>query len=380
MPRRHAADTVFGMVLDQERNDPSVPRWLARSAAVGVRLLVLAVLVWLVAELTQKLTLLIVALLVGLLLAGVVAPVVRRAEARGIPRWVTAAAAVVLLLAAVVGAGALIGARVGDQVPQLREQLQGLADDVSSTFGVDVPLLGSSQSGSAGGGSDGGSSGGAGSSVFGGVVSSLGVLADVLIGAFLTLAFMFLFLKSGPGMWQWLLGKLGGRLREDVDAAGHAAWRTSGAYVRSLTIVAAFDAAGIGLGLALLGVPLALTLAALQFIASYIPTLGSFAAGAVAVLIAYAGQGPGTALAVLGLVIVVQQIGNDVIEPYVMGRKLPLNALAVLAAVTAGGLLWGIAGALLAVPLTAAASAAAHEVWVRHGSRPLAGGEPAPGT
>ncbi|MDD9204956.1 AI-2E family transporter, partial [Georgenia sp. 10Sc9-8] len=118
---------------------------------------------------------------------------------------------------------------------------------------------------------------------------------------------------------------------------------------------------GIGVGLLLLGVPLALTLALLQFVASYIPTIGAFVTGAVAVAVAFASDGLTTALLVLVLVIVVQQVGNVVIEPYVMGRSLPMNAFMVLAAVTAGGLLWGIAGALLFVPLTAAVAAAGHE-------------------
>jgi predicted PurR-regulated permease PerM len=196
----------------------------------------------------------------------------------------------------------------------------------------------------------------------------------VLVGAFLTVAFAFLFLTRGPDMWQWLLGKFGGRMREDVDASGRAAWDTVGGYVRGLTIVAVFDTVGIGAGLLLLGIPLALTLAAMQFFASYIPTIGAFVAGAVAVVVAYGSGGPGTAALVLALVVVVQQIGNDVIEPWVMGSRLPLNAAMVLIAVTAGGLLWGIAGALLFVPLAAAGSAAAHELWVRRGARPIAGG------
>ncbi|WP_324277472.1 AI-2E family transporter [Blastococcus brunescens] len=195
-----------------------------------------------------------------------------------------------------------------------------------------------------------------------------------MVGGFLTLAFAFLFLASGSAMWQWLLGKFGGPLREDVDVAGRAAWRTAGGYVRGLTIVALFDAVGIGLGLVLLGVPLALTLAALQFLASYIPTLGAFVAGAVAVVVAYGSGGLTTAALVVALVVVVQQIGNSVVEPWVMRKRLPINAVTVLAAVTTGGLLWGIAGALLFVPLAAAFSAGAHELWVRRGSPPIAGG------
>ena len=347
---------------------PLVPAWLARSAAVGGRLLVLAVLVWLLAAFAVKVTLLLVAVLVALLLAGVLAPLVQWGDRKGAPRWLAAGGAVLLLVAALVGAGVVLGARMADQLPRLREQFQQVASDVSQRFGITLPGAGS---GSGSGGSGGSSGGGTSASDLLGPAQTV---AEVLVGAFLTLALAFLFLHSGPAMWRWLLGKFGGQLREDVDAAGQAAWTTVGTYVRGLTIVAVFDAVAIGAGLLLIGVPLALTLAALQFLASYVPTVGAFVAGLVAVVVAYGSGGLGTAALVLALVVVVQQIGNDVIEPYVMGNSLPLNAAMVLIAVTAGGLLWGIAGALLFVPLAAAISAAGHEVWVRHGCRPIAGG------
>ncbi|MDD9207563.1 AI-2E family transporter, partial [Georgenia sp. 10Sc9-8] len=243
------------------------PAWLVRAAAIGIRLLVLGVVVWLAAELATKVTLLLVAVLVGLLLAGVFAPAVRWGARHRVPPGAAAAAAVVVVLALVAGAAAGIGARVEEQLPQLREEMQSASQQLSDTLGVEIPGLGSgseeSSDGSSGSGSteaSGDSSGSGssmgGSSIFGDVLSSVRVVFDVLIGFFLTLAFMFLFLKNGPAMWGWLLEKLGGRVRDDVDAAGRAAWGTVGAYVRGLTIVAAFDALGIGVGLLLLGVPL----------------------------------------------------------------------------------------------------------------------------
>lgn len=361
------------------------PRWLVVAASVGLRLLVLGVLVWLVAELATKVTLLLVALLVGLLLAGVFAPAVRWAARKGVPRGVSAVGGVLVVLAAVAGAVIGVSERVEEQLPELRDQVEAAAQQLSDTLGVEIPLIGPGDSeGDSGSGDpasgEGGTTGAgegsssSGPSVLGNVLSSVRTAFDVLIGFFLTLAFMFLFLTNGAAMWGWVLEKFGGTLRDDIDAAGNAAWRTVGTYVRSLSIVAAFDAVAIGVGLLLLRVPLALTLALLQFVASYIPTIGALVAGAVAVAVAYASGGGTTALLTLVLIVVVQQVGNDVIEPYVMGRELPINALVVLAAVTAGGLLWGIAGALLFVPLTAAVTAAAHEVWVRHGRRPIAGG------
>ncbi|MGY1847072.1 MULTISPECIES: AI-2E family transporter [unclassified Blastococcus] len=343
----------------------SVPPWLARSAAVGGRLLVLAVLLWLLAGFAVRLTLPLVAVAVALLLAGVAAPAVGWAERTGVPRWLGALGALALLLAAVAGIAAGLGARIVGQLPQLRDQFQQVTAQLSERFGIQVPWANSS-----GGGS------GAGGASAGDLLGPAQTVAEVLIAAFLTLVLAFLFLAGGAGMWGWLLGKFGGQVREDVDAAGRAAWTTVGGYVRGLTVVALFDAVGIGAGLLLIGVPLALTLAVLQFLASYIPTIGAFVAGLLAVAVAYGSGGLTTALLVLALVVVVQQIGNDVVEPWVMKNRLPLNAATVLIAVTAGGVLWGIAGALLFVPLAAAITAAAHELWVRRGCPPIAG-EPA---
>ena len=348
----------------------SAPAWLVRAGGVGWRLLVLAVLVWMLAQLAVKLTLVLVAVLVALLITGVFAPVVARMAARGLRRWIAAGSVILVLLGALTGAGAVLGTRITEEVPELRRQLQAASEDLSRQFGVDVPLVGGS-GGQRGSGDAGGS---AADSPLPSATSSAKLAADVAVGFFLTLVLAFLFLKDGSTMWRWVLGKLAGRARDDTEAAGRAAWDTVGAYVRGLTIVALFDAVGIGLGLLLLGVPLALTLAALQFLGSYVPTYGAIVAGLVAVAVAYVSSGLGNAALVLGLVVIVQQIGNDVIEPYVMGRELPLNAAMVLIAVTTGGLLWGIAGALLFVPLAAAVSAASHELWVRRGSPPLAGG------
>lgn len=346
------------------------PPWLLRAASVGGRLLVLAVLVWLLAELATSLTLLLVAIAVALLLAGVLAPGVDWAGRHRVPRGVAAGAGVGLVVLVVVGVGLTIGTQVADQLPELREQVGSVAQQASDTLGVEIPGVGQ------GSGSDG--SGGSGSSgVSGGMLdqlsSALGVAVDVVIGLFLALAFLFLLLKNGPSMWASGLRLLDGQLREDVDVAGRAAWGTVGAYVRGLTVVAAIDAVGIGVGLLLLGVPLALTLALLQFVASYIPTIGAFVAGALAVVVAWTSGGLGTAVAVTVLVVAVQQVGNDVVEPWVMERELPLNAFAVLAAVTAGGLLWGIAGALLFVPLTAALMGGARALWDHRGRPPLLG-------
>lgn len=340
------------------------PPWLRHSAGWVARLLVLALGLLGLALLASRLTFLVLPVAVGLLVAGVFAPVVAWTDRRRVPRWLSCLLVVLGLLAAVVGAGVLIGARVAEQLPQLRDQLGQATDQLSRTLGITLPSPGDL------GGGDGNASGQSGNGPLGGsLTEALGVAAttfEVFVAGFLTLAFAFLFLKDGRQMWTWLLQRVPARARDDVGAGGEAAWLTLHTYVRGLTIVAAFDAVGVGLGLLVLGVPLVLTLAALQFVLSYVPTIGALLAGAVAVAVALVSGGLVTAGLVLVLVLLVQQVGNSVIEPWVMGHGLRLHPAVVLGAVTAGGLLWGIPGALLFVPLTAATAAAARAVSGRH--------------
>lgn len=346
-----------------------VPGWLVWAGSVAWRLLVVALALLALAMLARALTPVLVPVLVALLLAGVLAPVVDRLGGRG-PSWLAPLGAVLVVLLVVVGAFASIGLRVSEQLPQLRQDLEGLLGDAAQRFGIEVPpvLPGgnagpSGADGGSGDSSDGASSGGgAGVGIATEVVR---VGTGVLFGFFLTLALTFLFLKDGRTMWAWVLDKVGAQSRDEVDAAGRSAWSTTGSYVRGLTVVALFDAVATGLGLLVLGVPLVATLAALQLVLSYVPTIGAFVAGAAAVLVAYASGGLTTAILVLVLVVVVQQVGNDVIEPWIFGRSIGLHPALVLVVVTAGGVLWGIAGAFLFVPLAAALSAVGHELWTR---------------
>lgn len=344
-----------------------VPPWLRVAGGVAWRVLIVALAVAALAWLLDLLTVVVVPLALALLLAGASEPAVRRLDHDRLPDWtaplVVVLAALVLTIAVVGG----IGARLAQQLPDLGDELSGAVADVESSLGVDLPSVGDLVPGasSQGASSQGAASQGPSSQGTEGAARAARAATEVLFGAFLTFALAFLLLKDGSSMWRWLVGLVGEGARADVDAAGRAAWDTLGTYVRGLTVVAVFDAVAIAAGLLALGVPLVLTLGALQLVASYVPTIGAFVAGAVAVAVALASGGLVTAGLTLALVIAVQQIGNDVIEPWVMGRSLPIRPIAVLLAVSAGAVLWGIAGALLFVPLTAAASAAAHTLQER---------------
>ena len=172
----------------------------------------------------------------------------------------------------------------------------------------------------------------------------------------------YFFLKDGPGIWEFLLRPFHGAGYERGWRAGRQATATFGNYVRGTTIVAAADAVGIGAGLFILQIPLALPLAVIVFVTAYIPIVGATLAGIVAALVALVANGPLAAVIVVGIVVLVNQIEGNLLQPLVMGRALKLHPLVVLIALTVGATLGGILGAIVAVPLTAAAWAVL-QVW-----------------
>jgi len=186
-----------------------------------------------------------------------------------------------------------------------------------------------------------------------GAISGATLVAELLAGAVLVLVLIFFFLRDGDRMWGWFLRRLPLRRRAAWDRGGRAASKTAGDYLRGTAVVATVDAVFIGLGLLVLDVPLVVPLAMITFLGAFVPVIGAFAAGLLAVLVALVTGGVGTALAVLGVVVVVQQIEGNVLQPFVMGRTLSLHPVVILVVFTAGGSLLGLLGALFAVPIAA---------------------------
>jgi predicted PurR-regulated permease PerM len=180
--------------------------------------------------------------------------------------------------------------------------------------------------------------------------SSLGhFLAGMLLALFATLFILI----DGRGIWRWIVGVFPRRARAAVDGAGIAGWATLQNFVKVQIFVAAIDAIGIGLGAFFLGVPLAIPIAILVFLGSFIPIVGAVVTGALAVFVALVYNGPVIALVMLGIVLLVQQVEGHVLQPLVMGTAVKVHPLGVVVAVATGSLLAGIPGALFAVPVAA---------------------------
>ncbi|MGA8988509.1 AI-2E family transporter, partial [Aeromicrobium sp.] len=166
----------------------------------------------------------------------------------------------------------------------------------------------------------------------------------------------FFALKDGRRFVPWLRARTGDRVGHHVAEVGTRAWSTLGGFVRTQALVGLIDAVLIGLGLVIVGVPLALPLAMLTFVAAFAPIIGAVAVGAVAVLVALVANGWVAALTVFAIVLVVQQLEGNLFLPWLQGKTLNLHASVVLLTVVLGSTLFGVAGAFLGVPAVAVAA------------------------
>ena len=174
-----------------------------------------------------------------------------------------------------------------------------------------------------------------------------------MVTLFIIVVLTFFFLKDGHNFLPWLRDATGRRTGWHLTELLTRVWSTLGGFVRAQAVVSAVDAVFIGLGLALIGVPLAMALAIITFIAGFIPFVGAIVAGALSVTIALVSLGVTKALLVLGLVLLVQQLEGNVLSPWLQSKAMNLHPVIVLISVTVGSALFGLVGGFLAVPAAA---------------------------
>jgi predicted PurR-regulated permease PerM len=188
-----------------------------------------------------------------------------------------------------------------------------------------------------------------------GALAGVGAAAEAVTGLFLTIVTLFFFMKDGPQIWEFLLRPLHGENYERAQRIGDKTVGVLGGYVRGTALVAAADSVGIGVGIAIVGVPLAFPLAVIVFITAFIPIVGATLAGVLAALVALVANGPVAAVIVIAIVVVVNQLESHLLQPQIMGHSLKLHPLVILLALAAGSIISGIVGAVLAVPIAATA-------------------------
>lgn len=333
----------------------TAPHWLRTAAAWSWRLIAVAVAVGLVFWATSKVVLLFIAVFLALVMTAVLRPLVNLMS-RVMPRGLATPLAMIFALAVFAGLLTYVGLSVAGQWKNLGEEFNtGIGTIID--FLEDSPLhitvtsedvqdwLGSGQEWVAE------NSGTVASQVWSSVGSVGQVFAALALATFLAV----FFLLRGDHMWLWFLNQLPARYRTSWFLGGGAAWYTFSGYTRGTFLVAGADGALAAIILLALGVPLAAPLAVLVFIGAFIPLIGAPLAMVIAMVVALAANGIWNAVFVGIGIALIGQFEGHVLEPLVMGRQVALHPVVVALAVTAGTLVAGILGAVIAVPLVSVA-------------------------
>jgi predicted PurR-regulated permease PerM len=349
--------------------EDDVPYGLRTAAAWSWRLIVVIAGFYVLLYAAASIAVVVVPVIVALLLAALLQPGAAGLVKRGWPRSLAAATMLVVGLGVVSGIITLvvqqIAAGFGDLAEQVSEGIGQVQSFVVRTFPITSGQLEDAVAELQETLVDNRDT------LASGALTTAATVGEVFTGFVLALFTLFFFLKDGRSIWLWLVGLFPRDSRAYLDEAARRSWRTLISYVRATAAVAMVDAVGIGIGLAVLGVPFVIPLSALVFLGAFIPIIGSFLAGTVAVLVALVSEGPVDALIALAVVVGVMQLEGHVLQPLLLGRAVRVHPLAIVLAIAAGLLIGGIFGALIAVPTVACVNVAGTYLSRRHeGPRP----------
>jgi predicted PurR-regulated permease PerM len=336
----------------RELDDDSVAPLVRKAAAWAWRILVILAAVAALLLLMWQLRVIVVPVALAVILTALLLPAVDRLDQRGMPRG--GAVALVLL-----GGLGLFGGILTFVVSQFISGLPGLVAEVTRSIDnatnwlIDGPAHLSREQIDKAGDTAAAALRDNQEKLTSGALSTAATLTEIVTGALLTLFTLIFLLSGGRGIYAYLTKIVPAGSRDRVRDAGRAGFGSLIGYVRATFLVALVDAVGIGAGLAILGVPLALPLASLVFLGAFVPLIGAVLTGFVAVVVALLAKGFIYALITLGLIFAVQQLESHVLQPLLMGRAVSIHPLAIVLAIAAGAVSAGIIGALLSVPLLA---------------------------
>jgi predicted PurR-regulated permease PerM len=338
-----------------------VPSWLATAAAWSWRLLLLALALYLIARLLGIIYIVVVPCIAALLLTAILQPLTSRLRRAGLPNMAATWLTLFIAAAVVGGLATLVANRVSADYPTLLDEAKHTTAQVQSwlagpPFHVkstnvqkylnNIPDYLSKHR-----------------SLVEGTVVTGGKIASEFFGGLILMLFVtFFLLKDGERIWSWLLGAMRTETAQRMDRAGHASWLVLVYYMRGTVAVAAIHAIVIGLALWIMGVPLAVPLAVVVFIAAFVPLVGLLAAGTLAIVVTLATKGWVDAVILLGILVVEDQLEAHLLQPQVVGKMIRLHPLAVILSLAVGGILAGIPGAVVAVPIVAVITRALPEL------------------
>jgi predicted PurR-regulated permease PerM len=368
-PQRTSAPSRRSAPPRRTSAEDDVPFGLRTAAAWSWRLIVVIAGFYVLLYAAAYIAVVVIPVIVALLLAALLQPGAAGLVRRGWPRSLAACAMLLVGLTVVGGIITLVIERFNAGFADLAAQVSQGLDEVETFVVRTFPItknqledavtqlqdrLVSNQD-----------------ALASGALTTAATVGEVFTGIVLALFTLFFFLKDGRSIWLWLVGLFPAESRAYLDEAARRSWRTLISYVRATVAVALMDAIGIGIGLAILQVELVIPLAALVFLGAFIPIIGSFLAGSVAVLVTLVTQGPIRALIALAIVVLVMQLEGHVMQPLLLGRAVRVHPLAVVLSIAAGLLIGGIFGALIAVPAMACLNVAGTYLSRRHeGPRP----------
>ena len=340
------------MPAGRASDDDAVTPFVRKAAAWSWRLLVILAAILALLWLVTKLQVILVPVALAVMVTALLVPVVDWLDRRGAPRG--GAVALVLLsgIAVFVGILSFVVSEFISGLPSLTEQVTRSIDN-ATTWLIDGPLhLSLEQIDKAGDAAikairDNQEK------LTSGALSTAATLTEIITGALLVLFTLIFLLYGGRNIYDYLTTIIPAGARERVRAAGRAGFHSLIGYVRATFLVALVDAVGIGTGLAIMGVPLALPLASLVFLGAFIPVVGAVITGMLAVVVALLAKGFIYAMITLGLIVAVMQLESHVLQPLLMGRAVSIHPLAIVLAIATGAVLAGVVGALLAVPVLA---------------------------
>ncbi|WP_254052136.1 AI-2E family transporter [Aeromicrobium sp. A1-2] len=332
-----------GVVIDE--GFAGMQRW-------GLRIVIIAAAAWIIGWIIGHTWMVLYPVSLALILSTVLAPPVSWLRARKVPSGLAAAAVVLGFIGVVVGIIAILTPQVADKSGEVAagatDGLQKIRDWVTGeplslsdgqiTSAIEAVQDKVTSSASA---------------ISSGVFSTIGTATSVIINLVLILMLTFFFVKDGHKFLPWITTLGGARTGTHLAEVLGRSWNTLGGFIRTQSLVALIDAVIIGTGLAILGSPLAIPLAVITFFGGYIPIIGAFVSGGLAVLVTLVTNDPRDALIALIIVVAVQQLEGNVLSPWLQGKNMNLHAAVVLMSVTAGGTVFGITGAFLAVPVVA---------------------------
>lgn len=335
--------------------DAALPGWYRTAGAASWRFLAIAGALAAIVYALVHLRVIVIPIIVAVLASTLLLPFVSWLKGRGVPAGLAAALAMlaaVLTLAAIATAVApSLGSQLGDLRTQAEDGVRQATDQLAKPpFNlsekelrdrVDQALKTLRKNSGP---------------LARGVGSGAVLLGEVLTGLIVTVLLTFFLLKDGAEMWAWVLRLVGKRSRADADEVGNRVYTALAGYVRGIAMVGFVDAVLIALALVVIGVPLVVPLAIITFFAAFVPLIGAFIAGLLAVLIALVSGGLLDAALVLGAIVLVQQIEGHLLYPLLMSRAVHLHPAVIVVALGAGGILAGIIGVFLAVPVAGVVS------------------------